>query len=114
MHGSFLNFCVLPHAALGFDDPVGFTFRGQLHNHPVGMIEADRAARFQVIAPGLGARFPLFGRAKAGEPHNVLGVIKDFREYAYIIVVGRDKVEDSSLGDQRREIAPPTERFGFR
>lgn len=42
---------ILPDSALGFDDPTHIALGRFLHDNPVGIVEPDRTARFEVIHP---------------------------------------------------------------
>src|SRR2546422_6501746 len=51
LDGIVLGRRALPDSALGLNDPANLLGLRLLHDHPVGMIEADRAARLQIVDP---------------------------------------------------------------
>jgi hypothetical protein len=73
------------------------------------VIEADGAARLQVVHAKLRAGLALLGRAERREAGHVGGLVQELREATLEVVVGGDVVEDGLLGFERRQVAPPTE-----
>jgi hypothetical protein len=99
-----------PDATFGLDDPVQTSSSPALHNDPVGVIEADRAARFQVVHPELRTRLTLLGGAEGCKAQDVGRLlVQELGEASLEIVVGRDVVEDGLLRLEGRKVSACTE-----
>ena len=87
---------------------------GLLHDHPVRVVEADGAARLQVVDAELRAGLALLGGAERREAQHIGRLlVEELGEAPLEVVVGGDVVEDGLLRHERRQVAPPTERLGL-
>ena len=112
LHRIVFLFGALPDAVFGLYDPVYLAFFRVLDYHPVGVVEAEGSAGFQVVNPKVCSRPALFGGAEGGETENILCLVKELREFSLKGVVGSYEVENGLPRLHRRgEVPSPTERF---